>query len=99
MLLIAELKKRGRSVIENFHNTLAANSPDVKPGMKRYGNIGFLQLARFRGYEVKRYAKGYRLELYDCIICATALVKDQILVTRNTKHYSDKRLRLFVPTY
>jgi len=50
-------------------------------------------------HNIKEKAKGYRLELYDCIIAATALTFDQVLVTRNAKHYPDKRLKLFVPDY
>ncbi len=50
-------------------------------------------------YEVKRRAKGHHLELYDCIISATALLNNQILVTRNARHYPDKRQKLFIPDY
>jgi predicted nucleic acid-binding protein len=50
-------------------------------------------------HDVKVKAKGFRLELYDCIIAATAIKLNQVLVTRNRKHYPDKRLKLFVPTY
>ena len=50
-------------------------------------------------HDVKLNTKGYNLELYDCIIAATAIHYNQILVTRNSKHYPDKRLKLFVPDY
>ena len=50
-------------------------------------------------HEIKKIAKGFELELYDCIIAATAIINDQILVTRNAKHYPDKRLKLFIPKY
>jgi len=50
-------------------------------------------------YEIKTVCKGFNLELYDCIIAATAVVNSLILVTRNSKHYPDKRLKLFVPEY
>ncbi len=50
-------------------------------------------------HDVKSKAKGHTLELYDCIIAATAIKYDQILVTKNGKHYPDKRLKLFVPKY
>lgn len=50
-------------------------------------------------HEVKQRAKGHQLELYDCIIFAAALKYNQILVTRNAKHYPDKRIKLFVPDY
>jgi predicted nucleic acid-binding protein len=50
-------------------------------------------------HDIKKNAKGFELELYDCIIAATAIVNDQILVTRNAKHYPDKRLKLFIPEY
>lgn len=50
-------------------------------------------------YEIKNHAKGFDLELYDCIIAATALEYDLILVTHNAKHYQDKRLKIFVPEY
>ncbi|MFA5928512.1 MAG: type II toxin-antitoxin system VapC family toxin [Candidatus Margulisiibacteriota bacterium] len=49
--------------------------------------------------EVKQRAKGHGLELYDCLIAATALSYKQVLVTRNAKHYPDKRLKIFVPQY
>jgi predicted nucleic acid-binding protein len=50
-------------------------------------------------YEIKNKAKGFDLELYDCIIAATALQNDQVLVTRNAKHYPDKRVRIHIPQY
>jgi predicted nucleic acid-binding protein len=50
-------------------------------------------------YEIKHKNKGYALELYDCIIAATAIIYDLILVTKNHKHYPDKRLKLYVPKY
>jgi len=49
--------------------------------------------------EIKTNAKGHKLELYDCIIAATALKYKQVLVTKNAKHYPDKRLKLFIPGY
>lgn len=50
-------------------------------------------------YEIKNSFKGFNLELYDCIIAATALEYNFILVTRNAKHYPDKRLEIFTPEY
>ena len=50
-------------------------------------------------FEIKKFAKGFNLELYDCIIAATALKYDLILVTRNAKHYPDGRLKIFIPEY
>lgn len=50
-------------------------------------------------YEIKCLAKGHHLELYDCIISATAIRHNQVLITRNAKHYPDKRLKLFIPKY
>ena len=50
-------------------------------------------------FEIKKLAKGFNLELYDCIIAATALEYDLILVTHNSKHYPDKRLKIFIPEY
>jgi predicted nucleic acid-binding protein len=50
-------------------------------------------------HDIKEKAKGHQLELYDCIIAATALNFDQVLVTRNAKHYPDERLKLLVPDY
>ena len=50
-------------------------------------------------HEIKNNAKGHDLELYDCIISATAIKFDQILITRNTKHYPYKRIKLFIPEY
>lgn len=50
-------------------------------------------------YDVKIKAKGHKLELYDCIIAATAIKYDQVLITKNGKHYPDKRLKLFLPKY
>ena len=49
--------------------------------------------------EVKTAAKGFDLELYDCIIAATAIINDLILVTKNGKHYPDKRVKIFIPEY
>jgi predicted nucleic acid-binding protein len=49
--------------------------------------------------EIKANAKGFKLELYDCIIAATALKYRQVLVTKNAKHYPDERIKLFVPGY
>ena len=49
--------------------------------------------------EIKTRAKGYQLQLYDCIISATAIKFDQVLVTRNDKHYPDKQIKLFIPNY
>ncbi|MFH1259140.1 MAG: PIN domain-containing protein [Elusimicrobiota bacterium] len=50
-------------------------------------------------YEIKNLAKGHQLQLYDCLVCASALKTNQVLVTRNVKHYPDKRIKLFVPDY
>jgi len=50
-------------------------------------------------YDVKQKSKGYSLELYDCIIAATAIFYDLVLVTKNYKHYPDKRIKLYVPKY
>ncbi len=50
-------------------------------------------------HDIKEKAKGQQLELYDCIIAATALASDQVLVTRNARHYPDDRLKLLVPDY
>ena len=50
-------------------------------------------------FKIKNLAKGFNLELYDCIIAATALEYDLILVTRNSKHYPDKRFKIFIPEY
>lgn len=58
-------------------------------------NSEIVRLAR----DVKKEAKGFRLELYDCIIAATAIKYNHILVTRNAKHYPDDRLKIFVPNY
>ena len=53
----------------------------------------------FSAYEIKAALRGFNLELYDCIIAATALDNNLILVTRNSRHYPDKRLKLFIPEY
>ena len=50
-------------------------------------------------YEIKNSCKCYKLGLYDCIIAATAIEADLILVTKNSMHYPDKRLRLITPEY
>lgn len=50
-------------------------------------------------HDIKVEAKGHQLQLYDCIIAATALKYNQVLVTRNEKHYPHKRLKLCVPDY
>jgi predicted nucleic acid-binding protein len=48
---------------------------------------------------VKQRAKGHALELYDCIIAATAIKHSFTLVTRNARHYPDKAIKLFTPDY
>ncbi len=50
-------------------------------------------------HQIKLMIKTHKLFLYDCIIAATALKYNQILVTRNKKHYPDKRIKLFIPDY
>jgi len=50
-------------------------------------------------HEIKNNAKGHDLELYDCIIAATVIINDMILVTKNAKHYPDKRIKIFIPQY
>jgi predicted nucleic acid-binding protein len=50
-------------------------------------------------YNFRIAAKGFNLELYDCIIAATAIANDLILVTKNARHYPDKRVKLFIPEY
>jgi predicted nucleic acid-binding protein len=50
-------------------------------------------------YEIKNKARGFNLELYDCIIAATAIQNDMVLVTKNAKHYPDKRIRIYAPQY
>jgi predicted nucleic acid-binding protein len=49
--------------------------------------------------EVNKRAKGYELELYDCVIAATAIKHGFVLVTRNARHYPDKMLKLEIPEY
>ena len=49
--------------------------------------------------DVKRKAKGHDLELYDCIIAATAIQTGMRLITRNKKHYPDKRIVVVAPEY
>ncbi len=50
-------------------------------------------------HEIKKNAKEYDLELYDCIIAATAIINDMVLVTKNARHYPDKRIKIFIPQY
>ena len=50
-------------------------------------------------HEIRNKAKGYDLELYDCIIAATALKNDMVLVTKNAKHYPDKSIKIYIPQY
>jgi predicted nucleic acid-binding protein len=50
-------------------------------------------------YEIKNKARGYDLELYDCIIAATAIRNDLVLVTKNAKYYPDERIKVFIPQY
>lgn len=49
--------------------------------------------------DVKQRAKGHDLELYDCVIAATAIKYSLPLVTRNARHYPDKLIKLKVPGY
>lgn len=58
-------------------------------------NSDIIRLAR----DIKTKAKGFQLELYDCIIAATAIKYNHLLVTRNAKHYPDNRLKIFAPNY
>ena len=53
----------------------------------------------FQSAEIRKRAKGHVLELYDCIIAATAIKHSMTLVTRNARHYPDRSLSLFVPDY
>lgn len=53
----------------------------------------------FLANDIRLNAKGHKLQLYDCIISATALKFNQVLVTRNSKHYPESRVKLFVPQY
>ncbi|MGA1870718.1 MAG: PIN domain-containing protein [bacterium] len=50
-------------------------------------------------YEIKVNAKGHQLQLYDCIISATSIMLNQLLITWNAKHYPDSRVRVFIPKY
>ena len=50
-------------------------------------------------HEIKNNAKGHDLELYDCIIAATVIINDMVLVTKNARHYPDKRIKIFIPQY
>jgi predicted nucleic acid-binding protein len=50
-------------------------------------------------HDVKSKATNVRLELNDCIIAAAAIKFNQVLVTRNARHYPDERLSLYVPDY
>lgn len=75
---------------------------EEKKTLQLINNLNILNVTKeivFLSHDIKKIAKGFDLELYDCIIAATAIINDQILVTRNAKHYPDKRLKLFVPEY
>lgn len=50
-------------------------------------------------YDVKNKARGHNLELYDCIIAATAIIEHQAVVTGNKRHFPDPRLKVIVPEY
>jgi len=50
-------------------------------------------------HEIKNNAKGHDLELYDCIIAATVIINDMVLVTKNARHYPDKKIKIFIPQY
>ncbi|MGD2090629.1 MAG: PIN domain-containing protein [Candidatus Aminicenantes bacterium] len=50
-------------------------------------------------HDVKSKATDVRLELNDCIIAASAIKFNQVLVTRNARHCPDERLSLYVPNY
>lgn len=50
-------------------------------------------------HDVKSKATNAQLELNDCIIAASAIKFNQVLVTRNARHYPDERLSLYVPDY
>lgn len=108
-------KKEAMEVLINFKNEQnycsAVTSGEILFGMKKgekektHALLNSLEeisvdkeIIRI-AHNVKERAKAYRLELIDCIIAATAIKTDQILVTRNAKHYPDKKLKLFVPDY
>jgi len=99
----------------NFKNTQnycsAVTAGEILFGMKKdeqektfklLNNLIIIEVDKkiiFSAYDIKNNARGFSLELYDCIIAATALEYDLILVTKNIKHYPDKRLKLFAPEY
>lgn len=41
--------------------------------------------------------KNYKIKLPDAIIWASAIVTDAVLVTRNTKDFSDSEIGIFIP--
>lgn len=108
-------KKEAKEVLLNFKNeknycsviTTGEILFSMKDGEERntfslLDNLEEIPVEReiIRGaYEIKKRAKGYELQLYDCIICATALKLCQTLVTFNVKHYPDKRIKIFLPEY
>ena len=44
--------------------------------------------------KLKRETKSHQLKLVDCIIAATAIINESLLLTKNAKHYPFKNLKL-----
>ena len=102
LLLSFKYEKNYCSVITTGEVLFGMKESEREKTLTLFDNLIELEVSRRiirASYEVKKRAKGHHLELMDCIIAATALEQNFTLVTRNSKHYPDKRLKLFVPDY
>ena len=102
LLKLSEGSRSLISVISYGEVIFGMRDHEIKPTMAFLS--GFKAISADRetielAYDVKKRAKGHNLELYDCIIAATAIMENQVLITRNKKHYPDPRVRVIVPEY
>ena len=50
-------------------------------------------------YDLKESAKGYVMSLSDGLICATAIMLKDFIVTRNQKYFPSRSVKTFKPRY
>ena len=50
-------------------------------------------------YNIRDGERGLTLALYDTLICATAVMKKDFIVTRNVRHFPAKLVKVFSPKY
>jgi len=50
-------------------------------------------------YDIKENTKYLAMTLNDCLICASAVKFNEFIITRNSRHYPAKFVRIFKPRY